>query len=69
MVKCGFQSRAAFINFWTPFRAAYNQGQPTIKDGLPSTKYGTHFFYSFQECKWSVAPISSCLQRAMRLFT
>jgi len=40
MVKCGLQSWAARINFWTPFRAAYNQGRLTFKGGLQSSKYG-----------------------------
>jgi len=31
---------AAYISFWTPFRAAYNQGQLTIKGDLQSSKCG-----------------------------
>jgi len=31
MLKCGLQSGVAYINFLTPFRAAYNQGRLTIE--------------------------------------
>jgi len=34
MAKCGFQSSASYINFWTPFRAAYNQGRLTNEGWL-----------------------------------
>jgi len=30
-LKCSIQSSAAYINILTPFRAAYNQGWPTIE--------------------------------------
>jgi len=38
MFKCSLQSRATYINFWTPFHVVYNQGWLTIKNPYSSTK-------------------------------